>query len=256
MAKTNGNTRKTKLLMQLKGFSAAAAGIPRKRLVVLLGALAVAVTAAVVFVPWKKPLQVVSTAVSDAVRKPTLAELQTAVKANPKDARAHLELGYAMWEAKNQVVAIKEFDVALGIDPTLGSQKLADTLTSCFGTWCQQHAGAILGLYKVEKAEPKLLELTKSPLYSVRSTAVFTLEKMGKTEGIDYVGVYAAALATNDCEVKRHAVEKLSNFPQNQRAVTAIRDARAKEAKETPWYAFDCIGGRAEDAEKKILARR
>ncbi len=189
------------------------------------------------------------------VAKPTLAELSAKVKAEPKNASAWLELGHAQWDADKRLSAIASYDQALTLDKSLASGRVVDNLTSCFGEKCQPQAQKQLVDHKLTAAEGKLVELTASKRYGVRNNAVNTLERLGLASKVNYVAVYTLDLQSNDCEIKREAVEQLGKRG-NKEAISALRAARKKEEAETPWYAFDCIGGRAQKAEQQILARR
>ncbi len=185
----------------------------------------------------------------------SLPELKQEARENPKDADAHVALGDGYFEAKQRANALKAYDRALQLDPSAATERMVANLIACYGTDEQSAAHAIITQYKLVSAEAGLRELTKSSRWKVRTGAMSTLEKLGKARRDDYLTVWTRDLSSPDCDVRRHAVEKLGELG-DKRALAAIRAARKKDQDETPWYAFSCLGGRADDAEKKILATR
>lgn len=187
--------------------------------------------------------------------KPTLAELAQKAKAEPKNAEAQVELGHAQFEAGQRGPALRSYDRALQLDKSVASSRMIDNLIACFSEKEENAAQAIISTYKLVDAEDQLRTLTSHKQWSTRTAALKALDKLDKAKPSDSLRVYALDLQTNDCEVKRRAVAKLGELG-DKRALDDIRNAKKKEAEETPWYAFSCLGGRADDAEAKILASR
>jgi hypothetical protein len=187
--------------------------------------------------------------------KQSIAELTAEVKKNPKNATAWVELGHMQFEAGLRGPALGSYDRGLGIDQSLASDRVITNLISCYGKKEQAAAQAIVVLYKLVQAEDALDDLIDNKQWVIRNGAIVTLEKLGKAERDDYLTVYTLDLQHPECDVKREAVEKLGGLG-DKRALQAIRTAKKKEDETTPWYAISCIGDRAADAEKQILARK
>ncbi|MFZ5470180.1 MAG: hypothetical protein ACOZIN_12165 [Myxococcota bacterium] len=185
----------------------------------------------------------------------SLPELMKRAKENPKDASIQLDLGHAYFAAQKHKSALAAYDRALALDKSVASGRLIDNLLACYGKDEQGAAHAILVQYKLTHAEAGLRQLVDNARWSVRTGAMDTLERLGKATREDAFTVWMLDLKSPDCDVKRHAVEKLGELG-DKRALDAIRAAKKKDDEETPWYAFSCIGGRAEDAQNKILAKR
>lgn len=186
--------------------------------------------------------------------KPTLAELAKKAKENPKDADLQRDLGVAQFEAGNRSAGLRAYDRALVLEKDAPDRMLAN-LVECYGKKEQPQAQAIIARHKLTQIESRLDDLTKSKVWRVRTGAIATLEKLGKASRSDYLNLWAADLQHPECEVRQFAVTKLGELG-DKRALAAIRAARKQEDETTPWFSFKCLGGRAEEAEKKILASR
>jgi hypothetical protein len=222
-----------------------------------LGALlVVVVVAAAVFARNRLPHM----ASLDAMRQkvslaPTLADLQKAVRQNPQDGKAHVALAQAYFDKGMRRQAVAEDDRALILDPRLSSDEMAADLVATFGTPDQPAAANTLATYRVVQATDGLEKLTSSKVYTTRTAALGTLQKLDRASHGDYLRVWTLDLDHPDCEVRRHAISKLGELG-DRRAVAPIQAARVKDDQNTPWYGFRCIGNRSEDAEKHILAQQ
>jgi HEAT repeat protein len=84
---------------------------------------------------------------------------------------------------------------------------------------------------------------------------VATLDRLGKATHNDWERLWLTDLSEKSCDVRRNAVEKLGQFG-DKASIAAIKAAKKKDDAETHWWQFSCLGGKANDAETKILARR
>jgi len=197
----------------------------------------------------------------DSVREevgaaPTLTELKSRVKAAPEDAAAHVRLGRGLFAENLRAAGLKAYDRALTLDPELADEAVLQDLVSCYGRKEQSRAHAILVKHKLVRAERYLDDLAKNSRWLVRTGAVQTLEKLGKATRDDYLNLWLTDLRTvKECKVRQYAVEKLGELG-DKRALDAIREARKVEDETTPWFTAKCLGDRAGNAEKKILAAR
>src|SRR5207245_2982273 len=96
--------------------------------------------------------------------------------------------------------------------------------------------------------------LTDSRKYEARWGAVETLSKLKKVSRADYVNAYVADLQSDECALKRRAVERLGNIGDKQ-ALSPIEVAAKADKAKKHWYWFSCLGDRPQHAEKEILAR-
>jgi tetratricopeptide (TPR) repeat protein len=202
--------------------------------------------------PYRKAYDAVSQTVSLA--PPTVEDLQRAVKNTPKDAKAHEQLGRAYFSKGMHRLALAEYDRALNLDPRLPSDDIATDAVACFGSPEQTSAANLVATYRLVQAQEPLEKLTASRQLATRETALVTLQRMGRADHSDYLRVWTLNLESTDCDTRRHALAQLGDLG-DRRALAPIKAARAKDDQSTPWYKFRCIGGRADDAQKKILSR-
>jgi tetratricopeptide (TPR) repeat protein len=262
MAKTDkSNLLKTGMTQVAQVVNAAKRRIsPRNWLFISLGILLVgAVALAVAFRKDLKgnPVAAVTTVANkiEAAVAPTLDDLKAAVAKDPKDAKAQLALGDALFAAGKQQPGLAAYDAALGLDPKLANDKLAENLVGCFGTPNQAAAYNVILHRNVIGAEPALHKLANDKRHTVRTNAVAALDKLGKVTRDDWMSMWILDTNEENCDLRRNAVEKLGQFG-DRRALTAIRSANKKDDDQTHWYQLTCLRSRPEDAEKKILARR
>lgn len=186
---------------------------------------------------------------------PTLEELRQRVKADPRSAPAHAALGDGQFAAGHRAAGLKSYAKALSIDAAVASDELLKNLVSCYGLNEQARAHALLVQHKLTRAERYLDDLAKHPKWSVRTGAISTLEALGKVTRDDYVTLWITDLGSTECKVRQYAVQKLGELG-DRRALDAIRQAKKTEDATTAWFQPKCLGGRIDDAEKKILASR
>lgn len=187
--------------------------------------------------------------------KPTLAELAKKAKESPKDAGLQRDLGDAQFEAGNRSAGLRAYDRALALEKD-APDRMLENLVDCYGKKEQAQAHAIITRHKLAQIESRLDDLTKSKVWRVRTGAISTLEKLGKASKSDYLNVWTADLQHTECEVRQYAVAKLGELG-DKRALDPIRAAKKLEDEtNTGWFASKCLGGRADEAEKKILAAR
>lgn len=214
--------------------------------------LAGVITAVAVFRPDIRVVDVVNAKVG---LTPTFEQLKASVAKDPKNAELQLDLGHAAYEAGKKDTALAAYDAALVIDPGLASQRVADNLVSCFGTAQQTAAYNIIVKRKMLAAEDGLRKLSTDKRYVVRTNVVAALDKLGKAQRSDWMGLWIADTTEENCDIRRNAVEKLGEFGDRS-ALAAIKAANKKDDEKTAWYQLSCLRSRPEDAEKKILARR
>ncbi len=82
-----------------------------------------------------------------------------------------------------------------------------------------------------------------------------TLDRLRKGTRANWETAYILDLDSPKCDVRRRAVDKLGDIG-TQRAVKALRAARADDEKTGGWFSSRCLGARLETAENQILARR
>jgi hypothetical protein len=185
----------------------------------------------------------------------TFAEIARHARENPRDAGAQRDLGHAQWDAGRRARALASYGRALALDAGAADDRLVEHAVASFGRAEQEKAAALIGKYKLTAAARGLGPLTRSPRHAVRWGALRTLQKLGKDARSFYVNVYAADLTSSDCDVRRHAVERLGMLGDRS-ALAAIRKAKAEDEKTDGWFRGTCLGDREEKAEKAILARR
>lgn len=185
----------------------------------------------------------------------TLAEARAEATAHPKDAVAQRELGHALFGAKRRTAGVAAYRHALQLDAGVADGKMIDNLVASFGTKDQEAAEAVIWKNALVDAQPKLEPLVRSRSYGVRWGAVQTLDRLHKGTMGNWETAYILDLEASSCDVKRRAVAKLGNIG-TQRAVKALRAAKAGDEKTDGWFSSPCLGDRLEDAEKQILARR
>lgn len=258
MNKTDKSTTLPTISRKVRGaFHTAKQWVGRRK--ALAAGLGVAVLATLVVVglgafglpDWK----VVDTVTTSIGAKPTLDELQAKANKDPKDAEAQLELAHASFDAGKKEQALKAYDKALGLDPKLASARVEANLLDGFGTARQAGSMTLITKHKLVGTTDRLKALARNKQWAVRTGAVATLDKLGQADRADWTALWLADLKEPDCEIRRNAVEKLGRFG-DERALTPILVAAKKDDDTTAWYEFSCLGGRPEDAQKKILARR
>lgn len=190
-----------------------------------------------------------------AIADPSPAELREHLKKDPNDAGTRVALAHSLYAAKKRAAALREYDRALTKDKAAADAKLLENLVATFGKKEQGDAASIIVRHKLVDVEPKLDDLAKHPSYKVRWGALQTLERIGKASRADFVTAWIKDLDVKKCEIRQAAVENLGK-EGDKRAIEAIRVAHKKDRESTPWFAGTCLGNRAEEAEKKILAAR
>ncbi len=185
----------------------------------------------------------------------TLKDARAAVREHPGDAGAHRALGGVLWDKKKRHAALVAYSRALAIDPGAGDSEVVQHLVASFGTRDQELAEQLIWKNKLVGAQAGLEHLVKSKHRKVRWGAVHTLDKLDKGTRANWETAYILDLDASDCDVRRHAVEKLGAIG-TKRAVAALRSAREDDEKTGGWFRSRCLGDRLDDAEQKILARR
>jgi len=185
----------------------------------------------------------------------TLAELSRHARKNPRDAGALRELGHAEFAAGRRARALASYGRALALDAGSADDRLVENAVASFGRREQPRAEALIAKHKLVAAAKGLEPLSRSPRHSVRWGAVRTLQKLGKDSRSVYVNAYVADLSASDCDVRRHAMEKLAQVGDRS-ALSAIRRAKAADEKTGGWFRGSCLGDREAATEKAILARR
>jgi hypothetical protein len=199
-------------------------------------------------------VETVTATIQQAVA-PSVDDLKAVVAKDPKNAAAQMALADALFDAGKKDAAMAGYDTALGLDPSLVSDRLAENLVSGFGTPQQATAYNVIVHRNVIAAEPALHKLAGDKRHAVRTGAVAALDKLGKASRDDWTVMWIADTREESCDLRRNAVEKLGEFG-DRRALTAIRAANKKDDDQTRWYQLSCLRSRPQDAEKKILARR
>lgn len=185
----------------------------------------------------------------------TFAEVARQAHRKPTDAAAQRELGHMQFAAGRRARALRSYDRALSIDTGVADERLVANAVATFGRREQPKAEALIAKHQLVAAAKGLEPLTRSSRYAVRWGAVKTLRKLGKDSRAVYVHAYVADLSSSDCDVRRHAMEKLARVGDRS-ALSAIRHAKAEDAKTGGWFRSTCLGDREEATEKAILARR
>jgi tetratricopeptide (TPR) repeat protein len=188
---------------------------------------------------------------------PKIADLKQDVREEPNNAKARLALAHAQFSEGKREAAIRSYDRALTFDKDLDDETMYDNLAACFGTKEQGEAASVIARHKLAKMHNRLSRLTNDKHYHTRWGAVHTLEKIGKASRSDFVHAWVADLDSSECDVRRRAVEELGT-KGDRHTLPAIHTARKKDiATKTGWlFKSTCLGDRAQEAEKKILARK
>ncbi len=185
----------------------------------------------------------------------TVADARENARSHPNDAAAQRDLGHALWASKRRQAAVAAYGRALALDASVADPKMVDNLVACFGHKEQHEAESLIWKNKLVAAEPKLEPLVRSRRPAIRWGAVHTLDRVGKGSKANWETAYIVDLDSNDCDVRRRAVDKLGAIG-TKRSVAALRSAKADDEKTGGWFRSRCLGGRIDDAEQKILARR
>ncbi len=185
----------------------------------------------------------------------TVADARASARAHPNDADAQRDLGHALWSSRKRHAAIAASGRALSLNQGVADEKMTTNLVASFGTRDQREAEALIWKNKIVGAERGLEGLVRSKRPAVRWGAVHTLDKLGKGNRSNWETAYILDLEYGDCDVRRHAVDKLGTIGTH-RAVSALRAAKAQDEKTGGWFRSKCLGDRLDDAEHKILARR
>ncbi len=225
---------------------------PRTAALVAAGAL-VAVAGAAVAVRGLPDWEILEGA--RMVGKQGLKEAARQAREHPRDASAQKALGRAQFEAGHRRSGLRAYAGALSLDPRSADDVMAADLVSCYGRREQGEADALIARHKVVVAAKRLDPLASHRRHSVRWGAIRTLEKLGRATRSEYVRAWIADLDSPDCDVRRRAAEKLGEAG-DRHALAKLRTARKHERDETPWYRSYCLGDRADEAERRILARR
>jgi tetratricopeptide (TPR) repeat protein len=185
----------------------------------------------------------------------TLAEARANARAHPKEADAQRALGHALYASKHRAAAVAAYRHALALDPAAADDRMVENLVASFGTAQQDEAEGLIWKNKLLDAQPKLEKLVGSRSHAVRWGAVQTLDRLKKGNVSNWETAYILDLDSPTCDVRRRAVDKLGQIG-TQRAVKALRSAKAADEKTDGWFSSPCLGDRLQDAEKQILARR
>ncbi|HEY6101022.1 MAG TPA: hypothetical protein VIW03_16420 [Anaeromyxobacter sp.] len=185
----------------------------------------------------------------------TIGQLANRARSHPGDAVARLELGHAQYDAGRRARALASYGRALALDSSVADDRLVQNAIATFGRREQPKAEALIAKYQLVSAAKGLEPLTRHSRASVRWGAVRTLKKLGKDSRQLYVNAYVADLSSKDCDVRRHAMEKLAQVG-DRTALSAIRRAKAEDEKTGSWFRGTCLGDREQATEKAILARR
>jgi hypothetical protein len=185
----------------------------------------------------------------------TVADARASARAHPNDADAQRDLGHALWSSRRRHAAIAAYGRALSLNPGTADDKMTTNLVAAFGSKDQREAEALIWKNKIVGAEKGLEGLVRSKRPAVRWGAVHTLDKLGKGSRSNWETGYILDLESSDCDVRRHAVDKLGAIGTH-RAVSALRAAKVQDEKTGGWFRSRCLGDRLDDAEHKILARR
>jgi hypothetical protein len=186
---------------------------------------------------------------------PTVASARADASAHPEDAAAQRDLGHALWASRKRAAALRAYERALALDAGAADAQLVSHLLASFGGRLQHDAETLLWKHQLVSAEEGLKRLVRSRSHSVRWGAVRTLDRLGKGSKADWETAYIADLDSPRCEVRRVAVEKLGAIG-TRRAVAALREARADDARTGGLFRSRCLGERLDQAEQRILARR
>ena len=184
-----------------------------------------------------------------------LRELARRTREQPRSASAWKAYGKGLFDAGKRRAGVRAHGRALALDAGSADGGMVEDLLACFGHGEQGRAEALIARHRLTRAADGLEKLARNQRYSVRWGAVRTLDKVGKVDKADYVQAWMLDLDSPDCDVRRHAADKLGESG-DRKALAKLRAAKKREDGETPWYRSACLGDRAERAEKRILARR
>jgi hypothetical protein len=185
----------------------------------------------------------------------SVADADAEARAHPDDAVAQRALGHALWAAKKRHSAVRAYGRALAVDATVADDELVAHLVASFGRRDQREAETLIWKNKLVAAEEGLKRLVSSKAHGVRWGAVRTLDRLDKGSKGYWETAYIADLDSPSCKVRRTAVEKLGAIG-TRRALAALRETKADDAKTDGWFKSRCLGDRLDDAEQRILARR
>lgn len=185
----------------------------------------------------------------------TAGEAREAVRSRPDDAGARRDLGHALWAEHKRHAAVRAYRRALALDRGAADDRMIANLVASFGGKDQGEAETLIWKNELVAAQDGLEALVRSPRHRVRWGAVRTLDRLGKGTRKNWETAYVLDLDSPDCEVRRTAVGKLGEIG-TKRALTALRAARADDEKTGGLFRSRCLGGRLDDAEQRILARR
>lgn len=188
-------------------------------------------------------------------QRPTLRELARRTRERPRSAAAWKAYGQALFDAGKRRAGVGAYGRALALDAGAADGAVVEDLLACFGRAEQPRAEKLIARHRLTRAADGLVKLAVDKRRPVRWGAVRTLEKLGKADQSDYVQAWMLDLDSPDCDVRRHAADKLGDSG-DRHALAKLRAVRKREDQETPWYRSACLGDRAEKAEKRILARR
>jgi serine/threonine-protein kinase len=193
----------------------------------------------------------------DLVRpeRPSLRELARRTREQPRSAAVWKGYGEALFDAGKRRAGVRAYGRALALDAGSADGTMVEDLLACFGRAEQPRAEKLIARHRLTRAANGLEKLARNQRHSVRWGAVRTLDKVGKADKADYVQAWMLDLDSPDCDVRRHAADRLGESG-DRKALAKLRAAKKKEDGETPWYRSACLGERAEKAEKRILARR
>lgn len=231
-----------------------ASKVKRKPTWMVAGAAGVVLGAAAIYVAVEGPPGLV-TVVQDQLSKPSFEELAARVRKDPSDGRSHRELGHAYFEKNQRLSGLRSYERALVQDRSLLDDTLLANLVKSYGTAEQGDASSLITRMKLVEIEPKLDDLSKDKRYKVRWAALQTLERLGKASRKDFVNAWMTDLGSQDCDVRRAAVENLGR-EGDRRALSAIREAKKQDKGTGNWFSGTCLGDRPEEAEKRILASK
>lgn len=185
----------------------------------------------------------------------TLAEARASARSHPKDAAAQRELGHALFASRHRAAAVAAYRHALSLEAGVADERTVENLVACFGTREQEEAEAVIWKNGLVDAQRRLEPLVSSRSHGVRWGAVQTLDRLKKGTLANWETAYILDLDSPTCDVRRRAVDKLGQIG-TQRAVRALRAAKAADDKTDGWFTSPCLGDRLKDAEGRILARR
>jgi hypothetical protein len=231
-----------------------ASKVKRKPRWVVAGAVGGVLVAAALYVAVEGPGDVV-TVVQDQLVKPSVEVLSARVKKDPSDGRSQRELGHALFEKNQRLHGLRSYERALVQDRSLLDDTLLANLVKSYGTPEQGEASSLITRMKLVEIEPKLDDLSKDKRYKVRWAALQTLERLGKASRRDFVNAWMIDLASQDCDIRRSAVENLGR-EGDRRALSAIREAKKKDKGTGSWFRGTCLGDRPDEAEERILASK